>query len=895
MMSDCQENANPKDTVEIIHFDDDSPNKSDRTPLGQRRQRRRRPARSRMGTSTSTSNHHGILSDSTNQFDGFKLRRLLQDHSSSMRLAQNWSNREDNEQQVHQYQQRPPPIQIAASTAHAYRQFSNPMSPSSYDPIRSIGPPPLSPVLSSPRGSSSSSSARTRSSTGRITAGPEGVQMLEPSYPRDSLLHKVMDQPHNDDDDRGEGRDDSASQSMPSKKSSPPTLNNDAKSVRVHNVSKSLAHHAEPSSLAAIAELSRRYAPSRAIQGLDVATRGLAVGNIGNAGIFDAQKLAAHGIGIGVLSPMERNTATRTPTQHWNYQHSSSSNLGSPIGSVIKSVVNSTEKVHHGELNESDHEMEPSQDAIAAQQQSQDCWQVGRLGESARLVTIRSLMRNAFAKGGRRLASSRQTKPPTQIETGQQEGAVDATQEDQAKDLDIVVTTNTTPSTVDESEELSMISMSPRLATRSSNSGGTQQRQDLEEYSDRAAFERGAEFILQLGHLLGKTCTTFLTPHNQKRLLYRQNHEDDDNLSTTSSLSSIAPRVIVPLATSNMNNQNTSGKGAYFCSRFVRLLCGICSFVLGLSIAAGWSTPLMLESENVIMPSNEMNDSFFTVKRARTQKPVLPESQDIMSNGTYNEMELHSNKVELEQCFLGFNDIIRSTAVSNAEPSVQDNFEEEKDDVGTATENHLFEGGFPENAKVPKQLGKRKDYSDFVSLQELLRAIHLHRWTKVRAIARIPRTLPTPPRFWQPRKFAVPTNTSVPAELVGTMSRALVHIPSPADLTPIVNIDISDRSEKFSPSEKDFSDLYYQTWQYNEQTGEDFDIPLSQFLGEILQEYRRAKRKRSIEEAQAQLLAAFDQSVEVATTQPGRQMMRRKKNPFRRLADWLKRSLSFGM
>lgn len=312
-MSDRQENADdaePKDT----------------TPMAQRRQRRRRrTAGSRgvsIGTASSLMSQHGILSDTTNRFDGFKLRRLLQDHNSSMKLAQ-WNNREEKPQQVqvHQHHQRPPPISTA--TAHAYRQFSNPMSPSSYDPTRSIGLPPLSPVLSSPRGSSSSTRSTTSSS--RITIEAERVRMLEPSYPKDSLLHKVMAQPHRDDSERDDG---GASQSMPSKKSSPPTSNNDAKrSVReVQNVSKSLAHHAEPSSLAAIAELSRRYAPpSRTKQGID-------------AGILDAHQLAAHGIGAA-SSPMDEHSAMRTPLQPWDSHHSSSTIFGTSIGSNVGKVL----------------------------------------------------------------------------------------------------------------------------------------------------------------------------------------------------------------------------------------------------------------------------------------------------------------------------------------------------------------------------------------------------------------------------------------------------------------------------------------------------------------------------------------------------------------------------
>ena len=802
MMSDRQENADdaePKDT----------------TPMAQRRQRRRRrTAGSRgvsIGTASSPMSQHGILSDTTNRFDGFKLRRLLQDHNSSMKLAQ-WNNREEKPQQVqvHQHHQRPPPISTA--TAHAYRQFSNPMSPSSYDPTRSIGLPPLSPVLSSPRGSSSSTRSTTSSS--RITIEAERVRMLEPSYPKDSLLHKVMAQPHRDDSERDDG---GASQSMPSKKSSPPTSNNDAKrSVReVQNVSKSLAHHAEPSSLAAIAELSRRYAPpSRTKQGID-------------AGILDAHQLAAHGIGAA-SSPMDEHSAMRTPLQPWDSHHSSSTIFGTSIGSNVgESVVRTSKKVHQRESNESGHETEAPREVIATgtQRKNQD---------STRSMSIVSLARNIFAKKGRTRA--------------------DATQGDQAKDIDIVVTTSTTPSTVDESEELSMISMSPRLATRRRNSGDAQQRQELEEHSDRAAFDRGADFILQLGHLLGKTCTTFLTPHNWKRRPYHQNNGDDDDLSAASSLSSIAPRVIVPLTASDTNCQRARRKGISPCFRFALILCKICSimiaFMIGISIiAARRSVPPMLGIDNA-MPTDEIVLFAKTPQGVWTQKPVLTEPQDIFSSRTYNdsEMELCSDRdAEKEKSFVGLKDMNRTIVVDDepsvdlqdnydmnrtivvadvdgledmnrtivvddVEPSVdlQDNYEEDDRD-GIAVENNLFEEESTENTEAPVYLDTKKDYCDFMSLQKLLKAIFLHRSTKVRAIARIPRTLPTPPQFWQPGKFALPTNTSVPAELVGTMSRALVHVPSPVDLTPIVNIDISNNaiSVYTSSSDKDFSGLYF--------------------------------------------------------------------------------------
>lgn len=863
MMSDHQENADvdePKDrpTTNTVE-------QSDQMPMGQRRQRRRRrTAGSRgvsTGTASSTRSQHGILSDSTNHldFDGFKLRRLLQDHNSSMRLAQ-WNNREEKPQQVqvNQHHQRPPPISTA--TAHAYRQFSNPTSPSSYDPTRSIGLPPLSPVLSSPRGSCSSTSTRSTSSSSRIAAGPEGARMLEPSYPRDSLLHKVMAQPRRDDSGRDDG---GASLSMPSKKSSPPTSNNDAKRS-VRTVPKSLAHHAEPSSLVAIAELSRQYAPpSHTNQG-----------SIGKAGILNAHQLAAHGIGAA-SSPMDEKTAMRTPLQPWNSHHSSSTNFETSIGSNLgESVVRSSKKVHQRESNESGHETEAPREVIATgtQRKNQD---------SSRSMSIVSLARNIFAKKGRTRA--------------------DATQGDQAKDIDIVVTTSTTPSTVDESEELSMISMSPRLATRRRNSGDAQQRQELEEHTDRAAVDRGADFILQLGHLLGKTCTTFLTPHNWKRRPYHQNNGDDDDLSDASSLSLIAPRVIVPLTASDKNWQRARRKGISLCFRFALILCKICSFMIafmiGISIIAARRSVSPMLGIDTVMPTDEEIVLFEkTPQGAWTQKLVLTEPQDIFSSTTHNdsEIELCSNRdAEKENSFVGLKDMNRTIVVDDVEPSVDLQVEEEEDRDGIAVENHHFEEESTENTEAPVYLDAKKDYCDFLSLQKLLKAIFLHRSIKVRAIARISRTLPTPPQFWKPGKFALPTNTSVPAELVGTMSRALVHVPSPVDLTPIVNIDISNNaiSVYTSTSDKDFSDLYYHTLQYNEQTGEDFDIPLSQFLGEILQDYRREKRKRRIEETQ--LLAGSDHLVEVSTARS--KLIRKKKSPLRRLADWLKHSLPFGL
>lgn len=300
---------------------------------------------------------------------------------------------------------------------------------------------------------------------------------------------------------------------------------------------------------------------------------------------------------------------------------------------------------------------------------------------------------------------------------------------------------------------------------------------------------------------------------------------------------------------------------------------------------------------DTVMPTDEEIVLFEkTPQGAWTQKLVLTEPQDIFSSTTHNdsEIELCSNRdAEKENSFVGLKDMNRTIVVDDVEPSVDLQVEEEEDRDGIAVENHHFEEESTENTEAPVYLDAKKDYCDFLSLQKLLKAIFLHRSIKVRAIARIPRTLPTPPQFWQPGKFALPTNTSVPAELVGTMSRALVHVPSPVDLTPIVNIDISNNaiSVYTSTSDKDFSDLYYHTLQYNEQTGEDFDIPLSQFLGEILQDYRREKRKRRIEETQ--LLAGSDHLVEVSTARS--KLIRKKKSPLRRLADWLKHSLPFGL
>ena len=121
------------------------------------------------------------------------------------------------------------------------------------------------------------------------------------------------------------------------------------------------------------------------------------------------------------------------------------------------------------------------------------------------------------------------------------------------------------------------------------------------------------------------------------------------------------------------------------------------------------------------------------------------------------------------------------------------------------------------------------------------------------------------------------------------MSRALVYVPPPGALTPIITMDVSSSTVStytyvFSPDD-DFSDLYYQTL-YNERRDQDFDDrPLSQLLAEILQEYRREKRRRNIEHNR--LLAITDQDDGVST----RTVTKRTKNPLYQIAKWLKNAL----
>lgn len=828
-------------------------NDSKKSTLWQRR-RRRTAAGSR--TSTSGRSQHGVLSDDTNAFDGFKLRRMLQDHQSSATRMAQWNREGVNKQQQHL-----PPI---TSTAHLHRQFSSPLSPSSYDPTRSIGPPHLSPVLSSPRGSSATQKS---SRTAVSISGPDGVRVLEPSYPRDSFLHELIAQ------SLGHGRrDGNVSPSM-----QPTASPSNDNTVRVH---KSLSHQADPSSLEAIAELSRRYmyAPSSRINDGRMTT-GITIGNTGD-GNWVFHQPAAHEIGAS-SSPID-HSATRTSLQQLDNHQPSPLEFVSPLGNncIVSSPVNevTTMEVHHRGLNENGNESEHPEGTIAVQEENQDRTRADSFVDLSRSVSIGRLARKTFAKGIR-LAPSRLMKFPTQSEQGRQ-GIEDATEVDPTKNLDIAVTTNTTPNTVDESEELSMISLSPRVATRSRNGVDAQQRQDVGEYLDQ---EDSEIIILQLGHLLGRTCTALLTPSTRERRPCHQSNEDDDDLSTTSSLSSISPRMIVPL-TGAIDGKYKRRSGPFLCTLFVLFLCGICSFTIGSDavltlgvIAARRSMAQILGGENFIVPT------------ARAQ-----ESQDdtILSwTSMYNETELCSNKDELKKYFVGLNEAKRSNIIGIEDQ--QDTAKERKEVLCasecTEVEKHLvFEGELQKNGKVPADLDHQKNYRQFATLDKLLKAICLHRLTKVRSITRRPRAFPAPPRFWQPGKFAVLSNTSIPipAELIGTTSRALVHIPSPGALAPAVNTDISNNAVSLYDSPP-FSDLY-QTLQYNEQTDQDFEVPLSQFLGEILLEYRREKRKKIIEETK--FLAGINRSA-IGVPKSRSSLT----SPLRRLADWLKHSFPFGI
>ena len=764
---------------------------------GQRRRRRTATKSRSTGTRTGNGHRHGALSDATarniNAFDGFKLRRLLQ--SSDLRLG---------------HQQRLPAI----NTTQPHGQYSSPATPSSYDPTRSIGPPALSPIGSGSRRAVS-------------VSGPDGVRALEPSFPQESLLHKVIVQTT---DGVAETGDASTMSSMAS-----PASQNNAVSVRVQKTSKPLSHQADPSSLAAIAELSRRYsAPPRTTKS-DV-----------------AHQSAAHG--SGAPSPKQQS--------HSNPHQPSLIEVGSPIDNNLKSVfspmaVVSREMDQYQDMNGIGPATEDANDAFAIQQQNQD----GRQTATRSIASLGALARETFVKG-KRFALSRHFNLPTKRKQEQhmRSGNLDM----------IVTTTNTTPSTVDESDELSMISLSPRLATQTTrNSGIAHQRQEIENHCDRAAFERGAEFILQLGHLLGKTCTTLLTPHTRKRRPRHESDDGDDDRSAASSLSSIAPRIIVPVA-SMKNGQQGWRRGPMLCVFFALLMAGICAFMIG--------TDAVL-TLGIIAARRRM----FHVSKA--EGIVLPKK-----NGDYErdkEMELHHDEAEN-------NFVVLDVRLPSANESQQDAAEEREEEL-CASSDDTFESDVvaaeesPENQKVRVSLTKGKNYNEFVSLQTLLEKIYSHKSTKSKALLRRSRALLAPP-FWHfPGTFvvSVPSNNiTIPAEVIGTMSRALVFVPSPGALTPVVTMDVSSStvSTYASSPDDDFSDLYYQTL-YNEHRDQDFDRPLSQLLGEILQEYRREKRRRNIE--QNRLLAITDQDDGVST----RTVTKRTKNPLYQIAKWLKNAL----
>ena len=789
---------------------------------GQRR--RRRTATKSRSTGTRTGNGHGhghgALSDATarniNAFDGFKLRRLLQ--SSDLQL---------------------PAIN---TTQQPHGQYSSPTAPSSYDPTRSIGPPVLSPIGSGCRRAVS-------------VSGPEGVRVLEPSFPRESLLHKVIVQTT---DGVAEIGDASTMSSMAS-----PASQNDAVSVRVHKTSKPLSHQADPSSLVAIAELSRRYyAPPRPTKS-DV-----------------AHQFAAHGIGAS------------SQQSHSNPRQPSLIEVGSPIDNNLKSVFSSPmavilrEKVdQYQDMNGIGPATEDADDAFAIQQQNQDSRQTA----TRSFASLGALARKTFVKG-KRFALSRRFNLPTKHKQEQHMRSGEAPK-GAAKNLDMIVTTtNTTPSTFDESDELSMISLSPRLATQTTrNSGIAHQRQEIENHCDRAAFERGAEFLLQLGHLLGKTCTTFLTPHTRKR---RRRHsrggddDDDDDRSAASSLSSIAPRIIVPVA-SIKNGQQGWKRGLMLCVIFALLMAGICAFMIGtdavltLSIIAARKRMFHVsKAEGIVVPKENLSTQMHT---ARTRVSVLEPSRDKL-HGVDKEMELHHHD-EAENNFVGL-DMRLASAKEIQQDTAEEREEELCDSSDDTVESHVVAAEeSPENEKVRAFLTKGKNYNEFVSLQKLLEKIYSHKSTKSRALLRRSRALLAPPFWHLPGTFvvSVPSNNiTIPAEVIGTMSRALVYVPPPGALTPIVTMVSSSTVSTYT--DDDFSDLYYQTL-YNERRDQDFDRPLSQLLAEILQEYRREKRRRNIEHNR--LLAITDQDDGAST----RTVTKRTKNPLYQIAKWLKKAL----
>jgi len=681
------------------------------------------------------------------------------------------------------------------------------------------------------------------------------------------LLHKVIVQTT---DGVAEIGDASTMSSMAS-----PASQNDAVSVRVHKTSKPLSHQADPSSLVAIAELSRRhYAPPRPTKS-DV-----------------AHQFAAHGIGAS------------SQQSHSNPRQPSLIEVGSPIDNNLKSVFSSPmavilrEKVdQYQDMNGIGPATEDADDAFAIQQQNQDSRQTA----TRSIASFGALARKTFVKGkrfalSRRFNLSTKRKQEAQTSTNKQHMRSGEAPEGAAKNIDMIVTTtNTTPSTVDESDELSMISLSPRLATQ--NSGIAHQRQEIENHCDRAAFERGAEFLLQLGHLLGKTCTTFLTPHTRKR---RRRHsrggddddDDDDDRSATSSLSSIAPRIIVPVA-SMKNGQQGWKRGPMLCVIFALLMAGICAFMIGtdavltLSIIAARKRMFHVsKAEGIVVPKENLSTQMHT---ARTRVSVLEPSRDKL-HGEDKEMELHHHD-EAENNFVGLD-----VRLASAKEIQQDTAEEREEEL-CASSDDTFESHVvaaeesPENEKVRVFLTKGKNYNEFVSLQKLLEKIYSHKSTKSRALLRRSRALLAPPFWHLPGTFVVSApsnNITIPAEVIGTMSRALVYVPPPGALTPIVTMVSSSTVSTYtyvSSPDDDFSDLYYQTL-YNERRDQDFDDrPLSQLLAEILQEYRREKRRRNIEHNR--LLAITDQDDGVST----RTVTKRTKNPLYQIAKWLKNAL----
>ena len=220
---------------------------------------------------------------------------------------------------------------------------------------------------------------------------------------------------------------------------------------------------------------------------------------------------------------------------------------------------------------------------------------------------------------------------------------------------------------------------------------------------------------------------------------------------------------------------------------------------------------------------------------------------------------------------------------------IQQDTAEEREEELCASSDDTFESHVvaaeesPENEKVRVFLTKGKNYNEFVSLQKLLEKIYSHKSTKSRALLRRSRALLAPPFWHLPGTFVVSApsnNITIPAEVIGTMSRALVYVPPPGALTPIVTMVSSSTVSTYtyvSSPDDDFSDLYYQTL-YNER-------PLSQLLAEILQEYRREKRRRNIEHNR--LLAITDQDDGVST----RTVTKRTKNPLYQIAKWLKNAL----